>query len=125
MTRRSYGNLNNGDYEVRELCLCATYVDYVCYIFCLFDLCYLILLVCCLCTRRNSKSKKKRGRMLWNCECSMKSTLMHSPYPHFTLCCKSTFSEHQPLIVTFFDYTYIINDKKKHFYRVSKYFELF
>ena len=39
-------------------------------------------------------------------------TLMHSPHSHFRVFCTSTFSHSQPLLVSFFDYTYIINGKR-------------
>ena len=49
---------------------------------------------------------------MWcNWESSMKASLMHSPYSHFRVCCTSTFSQYQPLLATFFDYSSIINGK--------------
>ena len=53
--------------------------------------------------------------MRWTCESSMKASLMHSPHWNFRACCTSTFSQPQPLLATFSDYTYIINVKNTRF----------
>ena len=49
----------------------------------------------------------------------MKASLIHSLHSHFRVCCTSAFSQLQPLLARFLDYTYIINSKKQLFRTLS------